>query len=200
MRHGSRRVGWFAAALLVGATAVAGCTKDVGEPVADESSSAPTEAELVDWVGKVHEIVVHCSEHSESADDSLDAQGSLVEATDHNAEVIAISGQAIELCDYALDGHHHQPTAEELAEIWPEGTEALEEWLDAMARAHRSAVIVAAGNGDSRPLVTELFANQHEADDLADELDQLVEQQAKAVGLTMPDEGLGIHRWNPPHH
>ncbi len=202
MRNGTRRIGPRAAAValvLLAAALVAGCTKDMGEPVA-EVGAQPDEAALVDWIGKVHEIAVLCSEHSATADGSLDAQGALTVAQDHNAEVISVSGQAIEHCDYALDGNAHQPTADDLGEIWAEGTEAFESWLDAMGKTHRSAVIVAAGNGDSRPLVAELFTNQHEADHLADELDELVAGRAAALDLDWPEDGLGLHRWNPPAH
>lgn len=200
MNDATRRIGRWSAALLVATAVVTGCTKDVDRS-AKESKSLPGEVELVDWIGKVHEVTALCSEHGETSDDTLDSHGSLEVAQDHNTDVVHISGQGIEHCDYALDGHvPGMPTEEELSAIWPEGTAALEEWLDAMGRAHRSAVIVAAGNGDSRPLVSELFNTQHEADHLADELEGLVAKRVRQLDLEWPDEGLGIHRWEPPAH
>jgi hypothetical protein len=176
---------------------LAGCTDD---GALDRDDTVPeTDVHFVDWYGKAAEVATACNHASEQADASLDGHGAQEVAEDHNLDVVLTAGQAYEYCAFAMDGDTAVVPLDELSTLWSEGTEMFAAWLDGMAETNRSAVIVAAGNTDSLPLVGELYHNKHEADHLADEIDELVMAQAASLDLETPN-GLDLYRWDPPGH
>jgi hypothetical protein len=187
------------AAAVLAVAGLAGCTKESDAGGADAAAVPDTEAHFVDWYGKAAEVAHACNHASSLADASLDGHGALDEAEDHSLEVVMASGQAVEYCSFALDGDTALVPAEELNALWGDGTETFAAWLDAMAETNRSAVIVAAGNADSLPLVGELYHRKGETDELADRVDALIAAQAESLGLETP-HGLDLYRWDPPGH
>jgi hypothetical protein len=177
----------------------AGCTDDSARDRDEVSPTPDTEAHFVDWYGKVAEVATACNHASAAADAALDGHGASDEAVDHNLDVVMASGQAVEYCSFALDGDIALVPHDELSALWGDGTERFAAWLDAMAETNRSAVVVAAGNGDSLPLVGELYHRKAETDHLADEVDELVTAHAASLDLQVP-HGLDLYRWDPPGH
>ena len=200
-----RSIAGIAIASLMLGSGLAACTQDEGTGLGDEvartaDAAVPsTEEEFADWFGIAAEAVMACNLASESADGLLDGHSSEHGGADENLEVVRASGQALENCWSALDESVSRISAEDLAGVWTEGTNQLGSWLDSMGETNRAAVVVAAGNADSRPLVSELFELEHRTDDLADALDALVIEQAEQVGIEQP-ESLHLYRWNAPEH
>ena len=186
-------------ATALSAAVLVGCTQESDAGRAEQGAVPQSDVHFVDWYGKAAEVAHACNHASSLADESLDGHGALDEAEDHSLEVVMASGQAVEYCSFALDGDTARVPLDELTALWSEGTETLAEWLDAMAETNRSAVIVAAGNADSLPLVGELYHRKGETDELADRIDALVGAQAEALGLETP-HGLDLYRWDPPGH
>ena len=204
-KHRRRSIAGLAVASLLMGGALSACTQDEGVGLGDEvartaDAAVPgTEEEFVDWFGLAAEAVQHCNTASESADGLLDGHSSQHGGADENLDAVLAAGQALENCWSALDGSISRISAEQLADVWTEGTTQLGSWLDSMGETNRAAVVVAAGNADSRPLVSQLFELEHRTDDLADALDALVIEQAEKVGIEQP-ESLHLYRWNAPEH
>jgi len=193
------RIRAASAALVVGLGLLwAGCT-DESAREAPASATPETDVHFVDWYGKVAEVATACNHASATADASLDGHGAQDEAVGHSIDVVMASGQAVEFCSYALEGDTALVPHDELSALWAEGTEKFAAWMDAMAETNRSAVVVAAGNTDSLPLVGELYHRKAETDHLADEIDELVTAQAASLDLETP-HGLDLYRWDPPGH
>ena len=204
-KHRRRSIAGVAVASLLLGGALSACTQDEGVGLGDEVARAEaaavpsTEEEFVDWFGIASEVVIHCNTASESTDALLDGHPSQHGGADENLEAVLAAGQALENCWSALDESITRVSTERLADIWTEGTTQLGNWLDSMGETNRAAVVVAAGNADSRPLVSDLFAWEHQSDDLADQLDALVIEHAEKVGIEQP-ESLHLYRWNAPEH
>jgi len=188
----------FAGTFVAAGALLVGCTDDSAIDRADDAVPEQ-DVHFVDWYGKAAEVATACNHASEQADAALDGHGALEEVLDHNLDVVMTAGQAYEYCAFATDGDTAVVPLDELSALWSEGTEKFTAWLDGMAETNRSAVIVAAGNTDSLPLVGELYHRKHESDHLADEIDELVMAQAASLDLETP-HGLDLYRWDPPGH
>jgi hypothetical protein len=203
MRPLRRRALVLAAAGTLTAGFVASCSSDSSSTPPDTTvatGGAPVDAEvLVDWTGLIGEVLVACNDATGGADGLLDTHSATQGGEDVNVAAALAAGQAVEHCAHALDGEEDLTSRAQLEAAWPEGTTLVGEWLVAMGDANRSAVVVSAGNVDSRVLVGELHENQHRADDLAGQIDLLFTDTATSLGLEAPD-GLGLYRWSPPEH
>ena len=196
-----RRRTWIGAAAPIAlALAFTGCSSSSSDDDAARVGSDPAGSveELVDWYGKVQEIVASCSHASAVADGALDGHSESPQAVDGSATAVMVAGQAVENCRFALT-NGSEPAATELPEAYAQVTTKVGEWLAVMGEANRAAVVVAAGNMDSRPLVAELYGHQVAADGLADEIDALLRVEAEPLGIEVP-EGLSLYRWDPPDH
>lgn len=193
-----------ASLVLLGGSTLIGCTSDSKADSATnetESVDAPASAEAFsDWVDHVGEVTTGCEESSAAVDAALDGTAELEEGEDpYNAALMA-AGQGVESCRFALSDANHLTTADTLDELWPEGTALIAEWLTAMSAANQSALVAAAGNLDSRTLVSELYQREREADDLAEQIEALVSTTAESFDLDLPEENLALHRWDPSTH
>ncbi len=204
-KHRRRSIAGAAVASLLLGGALGACTQDEGVGLGDEvarseAATAPANGEeFADWFGIAAEAALACNTASEATDAQLDSHSERLGGANENPEAIMPAGHAVEACWSALDESITRISGEQLADVWSEGTTQLGTWLDLMGETNRAALVVAAGNADSRPLVGDLFELQRRSDRLADELDELVTAQAEKAGIEQP-ESLHLYRWNPPEH
>ncbi len=189
---------------IVAGVAVLAC---VGSLAACSSSGSSSKAagasvtleQALDWYGRAVELALPCQSGARAVDTALTTAANDADAGDSDLPTVLAAGQAIEDCEIEADSVVEQREWASLASVLPAETAKLREWIGATVTVDENALLVAAGNFDSRRFVTALFDSQRVADAIADELEEMIAERAASLGVESPKRPI-LHRWDAPGH
>lgn len=198
----SRRTGLAALALAAVVVAgLSGCTDSGSTDSSATTLAVPTlsPAEFDDWFGLAAEVALSCQVAVTAANAALDAVAAAGTPTEYSVEAMLAAGQAVESCPVVADDEAQRTALVSLRGTFPSATDLMVEWMNASVVAANGALIVAAENYDARELVGAAYEAQHQADDLALRLGEVVTEAANRAGVTLRDP-VALPLWDPPDH
>lgn len=185
------------AAVLVCSASLAACSSSGSS--AKAAGASVTLEQALDWYERASELAYPCQLGAQAVDSALTTAASDADSGASDLPTVLAAGQAIEDCEIEADSVVEQTEWASLASVLPAETSKLREWIGATVTVDQNALLVAAGNFDSRRFVTALFDSQRVADAIADELEEMIADRAASLGVESPARPI-LHRWNAPGH